>query len=66
MEHDKPGRIVVLSKEDNKVYERLAGNKFWWTVGSLKAHKTEEIEGPVEILLYEESNDNSGEPQEEG
>lgn len=47
--------------EDGKVYERLPGNKFWWTIGSLKAIKTEDITGVDTILYHKEPEMDDGE-----
>lgn len=51
-ELENHGYILVRDKT-GKVFERGEGNKFWWTIGSLKAMKDEDIELPVTILIKE-------------
>lgn len=47
---DHPG-YIVLRDNTGIVFERLEGNKHWWTIGSLKAKTTEDIELPATILI---------------
>lgn len=44
---------ILVRDNTGKVFERQAGNKFWWTVGSLRGMSTEDIELPVTVLIKE-------------
>lgn len=49
---DHPGYIVLRDKT-GMVFERLEGNKNWWTIGSLKAKSINDIALPATILVKE-------------
>lgn len=44
---------ILLRDSTGKVFERKDGNKFWWTIGSLRGMSTTDISEPVTVLIKE-------------